>query len=114
MLEVGNGGMSEAEYRSHFSIWAVAKVLNFFLHVNSAVAMLNGLQFHHWKPVLPCAGSSSDRVRRTVDEPADKGHTQQLGSHRCEPRQDFPFTFLTMMVLWRFSVLMQHISEQIV
>ncbi|CAD6205443.1 unnamed protein product [Miscanthus lutarioriparius] len=25
MLEVGNGGMSEAEYRSHFSIWAVAK-----------------------------------------------------------------------------------------
>jgi alpha-galactosidase len=26
MLEVGNGGMSEAEYRSHFSIWALAKV----------------------------------------------------------------------------------------
>uniref|UniRef100_A0A0E0IUK8 Alpha-galactosidase n=1 Tax=Oryza nivara TaxID=4536 RepID=A0A0E0IUK8_ORYNI len=25
MLEVGNGGMSEAEYRSHFSIWALAK-----------------------------------------------------------------------------------------
>jgi alpha-galactosidase len=28
MLEVGNGGMSEAEYRSHFSIWALAKVLS--------------------------------------------------------------------------------------
>ncbi|KAG8092087.1 hypothetical protein GUJ93_ZPchr0012g19792 [Zizania palustris] len=25
MLEVGNGGMSNAEYRSHFSIWALAK-----------------------------------------------------------------------------------------
>ncbi|KAM0854942.1 hypothetical protein ACQ4PT_050114 [Festuca glaucescens] len=25
MLEVGNGGMTEAEYRSHFSIWALAK-----------------------------------------------------------------------------------------
>jgi len=88
MLEVGNGGMSEAEYRSHFSIWALAKVLRIFLRVNSAI--------------LPCAGPSSDRVRCTVDEPADKGHTQQLGSHRCEPRQDFPSTFLTMMILWRF------------
>jgi hypothetical protein len=27
MLEVGNGGMTEAEYRSHFSIWALAKVI---------------------------------------------------------------------------------------
>lgn len=26
MLEVGNGGMTTAEYRSHFSIWALAKV----------------------------------------------------------------------------------------
>lgn len=26
MLEVGNGGMSTSEYRSHFSIWALAKV----------------------------------------------------------------------------------------
>ncbi|KAF0930756.1 hypothetical protein E2562_034940 [Oryza meyeriana var. granulata] len=26
MLEVGNGGVSEAEYRSHFSTWALAKV----------------------------------------------------------------------------------------
>ncbi|XP_059661626.1 alpha-galactosidase-like isoform X4 [Cornus florida] len=26
MLEVGNGRMTEAEYRSHFSIWALAKV----------------------------------------------------------------------------------------
>jgi len=27
MLEVGNGGMSTEEYRSHFSIWALMKVL---------------------------------------------------------------------------------------
>lgn len=26
MLEVGNGGMSLEEYRSHFSIWALMKV----------------------------------------------------------------------------------------
>jgi hypothetical protein len=26
MLEVGNGSMTLAEYRSHFSIWAVMKV----------------------------------------------------------------------------------------
>lgn len=26
MLEVGNGGMSIEEYRSHFSIWAAMKV----------------------------------------------------------------------------------------
>ncbi|WVZ48856.1 hypothetical protein U9M48_000256 [Paspalum notatum var. saurae] len=61
MLEVGNGGMSEAEYGSHFSIWALAK-------------------FHCCKPVLPYAGSSSDRVQCTLDEPADEGHTQQLGN----------------------------------
>ncbi|KAJ0026467.1 hypothetical protein Pint_07532 [Pistacia integerrima] len=27
MLEVGNRGMSTEEYRSHFSIWALAKVI---------------------------------------------------------------------------------------
>lgn len=26
MLEVGNGGMTTEEYRSHFSIWALVKV----------------------------------------------------------------------------------------
>ena len=26
MLEVGNGGMTFAEYRAHFSIWALMKV----------------------------------------------------------------------------------------
>jgi hypothetical protein len=39
MLEVGNSGLSEAEYRSHFSIWALAKVLRISLHVDSAIAM---------------------------------------------------------------------------
>ena len=92
MLEVGNGRMSEAEYLSHYSIWALAKVLN-FLHVNSALTMLNVLQFHCGKPVLPYAGSSSDRVRCTLNEPADEGHTQQLGSHCCQPRHDFSCIF---------------------
>lgn len=27
MLEVGNGGMTYLEYRSHFSIWALMKVM---------------------------------------------------------------------------------------
>lgn len=26
MLEVGNGGMTTAEYRAHFSLWALMKV----------------------------------------------------------------------------------------
>ena len=26
LLEVGNGGMSVSEYRSHFAIWALLKV----------------------------------------------------------------------------------------
>ena len=25
MLEVGNGGMTEAEYRAHFSLWCLIK-----------------------------------------------------------------------------------------
>lgn len=29
MLEVGNGGMTKEEYRSHFSLWALMKVLKF-------------------------------------------------------------------------------------
>lgn len=27
MLEVGNGGMTYQEYRAHFSIWALMKVM---------------------------------------------------------------------------------------
>lgn len=34
MLEVGNGGMTKEEYRSHFSIWALVKV-PFQLHIFS-------------------------------------------------------------------------------
>lgn len=29
MLEVGNGGMTYQEYRAHFTIWALMKVLSF-------------------------------------------------------------------------------------
>lgn len=29
MLEVGNGGMTNDEYKVHFSIWAISKVLWF-------------------------------------------------------------------------------------
>jgi hypothetical protein len=43
MLEVGNGGMTTEEYRSHFSIWALAKVIGSiqqqcvnFLHLHLA------------------------------------------------------------------------------
>ncbi len=25
MLEIGNGGMSDTEYRTHFSLWAISK-----------------------------------------------------------------------------------------
>lgn len=34
MLEVGNGGMSFGEYRSHFSIWALVKVSSNYYNLN--------------------------------------------------------------------------------
>ena len=34
MLEVGNGGMTTEEYRSHFSIWALAKVYKFMYNTS--------------------------------------------------------------------------------
>ncbi|KAF9673942.1 hypothetical protein SADUNF_Sadunf10G0076200 [Salix dunnii] len=42
MLEVGNGGMSTEEYRSHFSIWALMKprAINRFWIVNEAPLLL--------------------------------------------------------------------------
>jgi hypothetical protein len=58
MLEVGNGGMTYQEYRAHFSIWALAKVL-FFVHNNNTVA-----EFFLVKDCeLVCAGSSFDWLR---------------------------------------------------
>jgi hypothetical protein len=46
MLEVGNGGMTEAEYRSHFSIWALAKVLRFpHMHLIMLLQFSNYLHF---------------------------------------------------------------------
>jgi hypothetical protein len=32
MLEVGNGGMTFAEYRAHFSIWALMKASTHWVH----------------------------------------------------------------------------------
>uniref|UniRef100_M8D6W0 Alpha-galactosidase n=1 Tax=Aegilops tauschii TaxID=37682 RepID=M8D6W0_AEGTA len=57
MLEVGNGGMSEAEYRSHFSIWALAKVWAGPLSGNRKAVVLWNRQGHqatitaHWSKV---------------------------------------------------------------
>jgi alpha-galactosidase len=44
MLEVGNGGMTDAEYRSHFSIWALAKALH-LVHGCHAAEMYDVLHF---------------------------------------------------------------------
>lgn len=47
MLEVGNGGMSFGEYRSHFSIWALAKVSSDYYYEFNLIHLLrkNGLKF---------------------------------------------------------------------
>ena len=48
MLEVGNGGMTFAEYRSHFSIWALMKVsvhedwTNVVSHIRLLLQLLMG------------------------------------------------------------------------
>ena len=39
MLEVGNGGMSLEEYRSHFSIWAIVKVSPQFMPLLCNISM---------------------------------------------------------------------------
>jgi hypothetical protein len=98
MLEVGNGGMTEAEYRSHFSIWALAKV-----HISSHMHLIMLLQFSkfsafpHCDPGMSCVGSSSDWVRCALDEPGNKGHNQQLRGHRRQPRQVLSSTYLPNM-----------------
>ncbi|VAI26480.1 unnamed protein product [Triticum turgidum subsp. durum] len=68
MLEVGNGGMSEAEYRSHFSIWALAKVWAGPLSGNRKVVVLWNRQGHqatitaHWSKVgLPVSAAVTAR-----------------------------------------------------
>lgn len=40
MLEVGNGGMTEEEYRAHFSIWALAKVHAFTYYYLNVLFLL--------------------------------------------------------------------------
>jgi len=48
MLEVGNGGMTFAEYRSHFSIWALMMVsvhedwTNVVSHIRLLLQLLMG------------------------------------------------------------------------
>jgi hypothetical protein len=61
---------------------------------------------------LSCVGSSSDWVRSALDEPADKGHYQQLGGHLRQPRQVFYSTYLPKIpfFIWDFSVLKQQFS----
>jgi hypothetical protein len=76
MLEVGNGGMTEAEYRSHFSIWALAKVLIFPYAFNIVASVLNFPAFSHCNTGSSCVGPTSDRVRCALDEPGDKKHNQ--------------------------------------
>ncbi|XP_044384471.1 alpha-galactosidase-like [Triticum aestivum] len=68
MLEVGNGGMSEAEYRSHFSIWALAKVWAGPLSGNRKAVVLWNRQGYqatitaHWSNVgLPASASVTAR-----------------------------------------------------
>ena len=72
MLEVGNGGMSTEEYRSHFSIWALAKVMTFV--TISTIELLVFMTI-----ALNCrdAGTSSDWLRHPLDEERYQGNPQQ-------------------------------------
>lgn len=59
MLEVGNGNLTTEEYRSHFSIWAVAKVVNRHLDVFHPKSL-------HWDQPIRfgsvSAGSTDNRM----------------------------------------------------
>ena len=73
--------------------------------LNNAVSIVKLSACPHCNPGSNGAGSSSDRVRCALDEPADKGHNQQLGGHRRQPRQVFPSTYLPTILhfIWDFQ-----------
>ena len=55
--------------------------------LNNAVSIIKLSACPHCNPGSNGVGSSSDRVWCALDEPADKGHTQQRRGHRSQPRQ---------------------------
>ena len=63
MLEVGNGGMTTEEYRSHFSIWALAKVKKFI-----TIRTVELLGFMTMAMNRRVAGTSSDWLRHPLYE----------------------------------------------
>ena len=63
MLEVGNGGMSQEEYRSHFSIWAAMKVclsqiwaifFSFLVHLSAIYIVILNLQYDQAPLLIGC------------------------------------------------------------
>jgi hypothetical protein len=54
---------------------------------NIVPSVLKFSAFSHCNPGSSCVGSTFDRVWCALDEPGDKGHNQQLGGHRRQPRQ---------------------------
>ncbi|KAM0840785.1 hypothetical protein ACQ4PT_059424 [Festuca glaucescens] len=67
MLEVGNGGMTEAEYRSHFSIWALAKApLLIGCDVRSMSQQTEDI-INNWEVIAVNQGKSADRSSLSGD-----------------------------------------------
>lgn len=52
MLEVGNGGMTHEEYKTHFALWALMKAPLLVLMIAARVLQRG-----------PCVGVNADRVR---------------------------------------------------
>jgi len=63
MLEVGNGGMTTEEYRSHFSIWALTKVTKCI-----TITTVELLVFMTMALNRRDAGTSSDWLRHPLYE----------------------------------------------
>jgi len=95
MLEVGNGGMTTEEYRSHFSIWALAKVMR-CIHLQSCVrdeAFHKCVRYIHLYLARPLslgllddAGTSVGELRHPLDEQGNQGNPQQPKCHCSQPR----------------------------
>lgn len=84
MLEVGNGGMTTEEYRTHFSIWALMKVPKELVILCFASLKSRGRSLKLVLSII--AGSSIDRMRCSVDEKWEPRNSWQLRGHRRQSR----------------------------
>ena len=89
MLEVGNGGMTDAEYRSHFSLWALLAAP--LIAGNDLRSMRAGNSRHPHQQRSDCRGSgrarTPGRARRQERRPGSLGEAAKGWQPRGRPAE---------------------------